>query len=233
MTAHTTRPLRRALTAAAALGLMAAAAPAAAATGPGPAAATGPASVSATASASTGAPARPYDRLLPVADLSAQRLLTADQVAASKYRYPAPPGGGTDSPIDDPVRERQVLEAVAARARELGADPEATVRVFRDQIEANKLVQRDLFRRWDADPAQAPTERPDLAKVRLEINRINGELVRAIADSAGARAERSCAGWLTAAAAHTRHDRRLDALHTAALERSLRSVCAATPDGRR
>ncbi|MEU1670044.1 chorismate mutase [Streptomyces sparsogenes] len=224
MTAPTTRPLRRALTAAAILGLIATAAPAAAATGPGPAAATGPASVSASvsapASASTGAPARPYDRLLPVADLSAQRLLTADQVAASKW--------GTDSPIDDPVRERQVLEAVAAQARELGADPEATVRVFRDQIEANKLVQRELFRRWDADPAQAPTERPDLSKVRLEINRINGELVRAIADSAGARAERSCAGWLTVAAAHTRHDRRLDALHTAALERSLRSVCAAT-----
>ncbi|MER6143390.1 chorismate mutase [Streptomyces sparsogenes] len=229
MTAHTTRPLRRALTAPAALGLIATAAPAAAATAPGSAAATGPASVSAsvsaTASVSAGAQARPYDRLLPVADLSAQRLLTADQVAASKW--------GTDSPIDDPVRERQVLEAVAAQARDLGADPEATVRVFRDQIEANKLVQRGLFRRWDADPAQAPTERPDLSKVRLEINRINGELVRALADSAGARAERSCAGRLTAAAAHTRHDRRLDALHTAALERSLRSVCAATPAGRR
>ncbi|MFI0733942.1 gamma subclass chorismate mutase AroQ [Streptomyces sp. NPDC021225] len=211
--------LRHALTAAAALGLLATAAPGA----------TAAPAVSAAAPASVSAPALPYGRLLPIADLSAQRLLTADQVAQAKYRYAAPPRGGTDSPIDDPERERQVLEAVAEQARALGADPEATVRIFRDQIEANKLVQRGLYRRWEADPTQAPTERPDLSKVRLEINRINGELVRAIADSARARAEPSCAGWLTVAAVRVRHDRRLDALHTVALERALRSVCA--PNG--
>ncbi|WP_107426127.1 chorismate mutase, partial [Streptomyces milbemycinicus] len=178
-----------------------------------------PASASVPALASV--PAPPYGRLLPIADLSAQRLLTADQVAAAKW--------GTDSPIDDPERERQVLEAVAEQARALGADPEATVRIFRDQIEANKLVQRGLYRKWEADPAQAPTERPDLSKVRLEINRINGELVRAIADSARPRAERSCTGRLTVAALRVRHDRQLDALHTVALERALPSVCA--PNG--
>ncbi|WP_414930950.1 hypothetical protein [Streptomyces sp. Je 1-369] len=46
---------------------------------------------------------------------------------------------------------------------------------------ARTLVQRGLFRRWDADPSQAPTERPDLAGVRKEINRVNGELVRSAA----------------------------------------------------
>ncbi|MES4906494.1 MULTISPECIES: chorismate mutase [unclassified Streptomyces] len=206
------RALRHALTAAAALGLLAAAAPGA----------TAAPAVSTAAPASASAPALPYGRLLPIADLSAQRLLTADQVAAAKW--------GTDSPIDDPERERQVLEAVAEQARALGADPEATVRIFRDQIEANKVVQRGLYRRWEADPAQAPTERPDLSKVRLEINRINGELVRAVADSARARAERSCTGRLTVAALRVRHDRQLDALHSAALERALRSVCA-PPNG--
>ncbi|MGW3571193.1 gamma subclass chorismate mutase AroQ [Streptomyces sp. NPDC000941] len=217
--------LRHALTAVAALGLLATAAPGAAAAGPASAAV--PASASAPASASV--PAPPYGRLLPIADLSAQRLLTADQVAAAKYRYAAPPRGGTDSPIDDPERERQVLEAVAEQARALGADPQATVRIFRDQIEANKLVQRGLHHRWEADPAQAPTERPDLSKVRLEINRINGELVRAVADSERARAERSCTGRLTVAALRVRHDRQLDALHSVALERALPSVCA--PNG--
>ncbi|MDX3228119.1 gamma subclass chorismate mutase AroQ [Streptomyces sp. ME19-01-6] len=221
--------LCRALTAAAALGLMAAAAPGAAAAEAALAVSVAAPASAAPASASAGAATRPYGRLLPIADLSAQRLLTADQVAAAKYGYAAPPRGGTGSPIDDPVRERQVLESVAEQARALGADPEATVRIFRDQIEANKAVQRGLFRRWEADPAQAPTERPDLTKVRLEINRINGELVRAIADSAKARAQRSCTGWLTAAAARVRLDRRLDALHTVALKRALRSVCA--PNG--
>ncbi|MFI1328559.1 chorismate mutase [Streptomyces sp. NPDC020845] len=203
--------LRHALTAVAALGLLATAAPGAAAAG----------AVSVAAPASASVPAPPYGRLLPITDLSAQRLLTADQVAQAKW--------GTDSPIDDPERERQVLEAVAEQARALGADPEATVRIFRDQIEANKLVQRGLYRRWEADPAQAPTERPDLSKVRLEINRINGELVRAIAGSERARAERSCTGLLTVAALRVRHDRQLDALHSVALERALPSVCA--PNG--
>ncbi|MEV7192099.1 chorismate mutase [Streptomyces sp. NPDC093510] len=160
----------------------------------------------------------PYVRLRPLADLSAQRLATADLVAAAKY--------GTDSPIDDPARERQVLDAVADQAREIGADPAVTVRIFRDQIEANKVVQRGLFRRWDADPSQAPTHRPDLAEVRKEINRVNGELVRGIAASPEARTAPYCGGVLTAAAAQVRHEHRLDALHSVALGRALRSVCA-------
>ncbi|MET9544958.1 gamma subclass chorismate mutase AroQ [Streptomyces sp. NPDC006627] len=162
-----------------------------------------------------------YARLHALAELSARRLATADLVAAAKY--------GTGSPIDDAAREMQVLDAAARSAREAGGDPEATVRIFRDQIEANKVVQRELFRRWDATPSkvpQAPQERPDLAEVREEINRINTDLVRGIAASAGARTAPSCGGVLTAATAHVRHTDRLDALHALALGRALRSVCA-------
>ncbi|MGW5860824.1 chorismate mutase [Streptomyces sp. NPDC055239] len=166
------------------------------------------------------ASAGPYARLHPLVDLAAQRLATADLVAAAKY--------GTESPIDDPAREQQVLDDVARQARELGADPEATVRIFRDQIEANKVVQRELHRRWDADPAQAPTpeERPDLAEVRKEINRVNGELVRGIADSPSARSAPSCRGLLAVAGLRVRHERQLDVVHTVALGRALPSVCA-------
>lgn len=160
----------------------------------------------------------PHGQLRPLAALSAQRLATGDLVAAAKW--------GTGGPIDDPVRERQVLDAVAARARQLGADPEATVRIFRDQIEASKVVQRGLHRRWEADPSRAPAERPDLSEVREEINRINGELVRAVAASPNARSAPSCRPLLAANAARVRHQRQLDALHTVALARALRSVCA-------
>ncbi|MGW7019823.1 chorismate mutase [Streptomyces decoyicus] len=158
-----------------------------------------------------------YGRLGPLAGLSAERLATGDLVAAAKW--------GTGGPIDDPAREREVLDAVADQARRLGADPAATVRIFRDQIEASKVVQRGLHRRWHADPAQAPTTRPDLDEVRKEINRINGELVRAIARSPHARSAPYCAPLLTVAAAQVRHERHLDGLHTMALARSLRSVC--------
>jgi chorismate mutase len=178
----------------------------------------------AVAQASTSVPAAaaavrtgPYAGLRTIADLSAQRLATADLVAAAKY--------GTGSPIDDPAREKQVLDAVAQQARDLGADPDATVRIFRDQIEANKLVQQELFRRWEADPSQGPKERPDLTEVRQEINHVNDALVHAVADSARARSAPYCGGLLTVSAAHVRLERQLDALHTAALARSLPSVC--------
>lgn len=162
--------------------------------------------------------AAPVTALHTVADLAARRLATADLVAAAKY--------GTGAPIDDPVRERQVLDAVARQARDIGADPQETVRVFRDQIEANKLVQRALFHQWDTHPAEAPTERPDLTRVREEINRVNAALVHALADSAPSRHAPSCDGRLVAAAAHVRHERALDSLHATALARSLPSVCA-------
>ncbi|GGV29235.1 chorismate mutase [Streptomyces spectabilis] len=161
--------------------------------------------------------AGPYGQLRTLAALSADRLATADLVAAAKY--------GTGSPIDDPAREQQVLDAVSRQAVEAGGDPESTVRVFRDQIEANKLVQRALHRQWDADPSSAPTERPDLGKVREEINRVNGELVRALAASAPTRTAPYCDGLLTAATAHVRHARGLDTLHATALRRALPSVC--------
>ncbi|MFJ9416499.1 chorismate mutase [Streptomyces sp. NPDC101227] len=166
----------------------------------------------------TAPPASPYSRLRPLAELSAERLATADLVAAAKW--------GTGSPIDDPARERAVLDAVAEQARRSGADPEATVRIFRDQIEANKIVQRGLFREWDADPSRAPAERPDLDEVRKEINRINGALVTAVAESPRARSAPYCGPLLSGAAVRVRHERRLDALHTVALARALRSVCA-------
>ncbi|MFK8845299.1 chorismate mutase [Streptomyces sp. Ac-502] len=155
--------------------------------------------------------------LRPLAVLSAQRLATADLVAAAKW--------GTGSPVDDPVREQQVLDAVARQAAELGTDPRRTARIFRDQIEANKTVQRGLHRRWTADPAQVPGERPDLGEVREEINRVNDALVRAIAASGAARTSPRCVPSLVGAAAHVRREQRLDALHTVALARSVRSVC--------
>ncbi|GKQ36846.1 chorismate mutase [Streptomyces sp. A012304] len=185
--------------------LVAAAATAALLTAPGTAtAAPRPAGISASA-------------LHPVAALSAERLATADLVAAAKW--------GTDSPIDDPAREQQVLDTVAALAEQAGADPDEVREVFRDQIEANKIVQRGLFRRWTAHPDQAPTSRPDLAVVRQTINRINTDLVTALAATAPERTTPVCRPELALAVLQVHHERHPDALHTRALVRSLASVC--------
>ncbi|MEV7872186.1 gamma subclass chorismate mutase AroQ [Streptomyces sp. NPDC088124] len=163
-------------------------------------------------------PAGPFGRLYLLAELSARRLATADLVAAAKR--------GTGSPVDAPERERQVLSTAARRAQELGADPVVTVRIFRDQIEANKDVQRELLRRWDAEPAHAPSERPDLAGVRAEIDRIDAGLVRAVAGSAQDRTAPRCDRLLTAAAVRAAAGQRPDSAHPRALGRALGSVCA-------
>lgn len=162
-------------------------------------------------------PARPS--LEPLTRLSAERVLIADQVAAAKYR--------TGQPIDDPAREQQVLDGVAAQARALGTDPDEVVAVFRDQIEASKVVQRGLFRIWDAEPSKAPTSSPDLSVVRVEINRVSGELVQAIADTEALRTSPQCGGRLLAAYLNTDRTMRLDTLHSIALGRSLPHVCEA------
>ncbi len=197
---RTTTPLRTAVIAAAALFAL-----------PGTAAAA-PAhdTTAATSTART-------DPLRPVASLAADRLATADLVAAAKW--------GTDSPIDDPAREQVVLDAVAAQARQIGADPDEMRRIFRDQIEANKVVQRGLYRRWTTHPDQAPTTKPDLNVVRETINRINTDLVQAVADTTARRTSPICRPELTVAAAEVTLTKHTDLLHTAALTRALPSIC--------
>ncbi|GGT98232.1 chorismate mutase [Streptomyces coeruleorubidus] len=158
--------------------------------------------------------------LTPVTGLLAQRLLLADKVAAAKY--------GTDTPIDDPEREARILDDVRTRAAGLGLDPDAVAAVFRDQIEANKLVQRGLYARWDANPGERPTERPDLAKeVRPALDRITTQLLAALDGTERARALPSCGPRLATAAGWSAYTHRLDALHLKGLGRALPSVCAA------
>ncbi|WDV49981.1 chorismate mutase [Streptomyces coeruleorubidus] len=156
--------------------------------------------------------------LTPVTELLAQRLLLADKVAAAKY--------GTDTPIDDPEREARILDDVRARAVGLGLDPDAVAAVFQDQIEANKLVQRGLYARWDANPGERPTERPDLAKeVRPALDRITTQLLAALDDTERDRALPSCGPRLATAAGWSAYTHRLDALHLKGLGRALPSVC--------
>jgi chorismate mutase len=157
--------------------------------------------------------------LLPLVRLSAERLLLADKVAAAKW--------GTGQPIDDPAREQQILDYVARRSVELGIDPVVAQRIFRDQIEAGKIVQRGLFQSWAADPGRQPTQRPDLSReVRPVLDRITNELLDQIKDTAPVRARPSCEGRLIGAYGRVGREDRLDGLHWAGLARALPDVCA-------
>ncbi|UED85552.1 gamma subclass chorismate mutase AroQ [Streptomyces profundus] len=173
----------------------------------------------------------PASPLRALTELSAQRLATADRVAAAKWI------GG--DPIDDPAREREVIRLARAEARRAGTDPDVVARVFRDQIDANKLVQRALHGRWQADPGTAPPAAGDggnageLSAVRAEIDRLNADLLTELAELAElteateGRAGADCPAQRGLALDETRDRRGLDPLHTRALGHALRSVCPA------
>jgi chorismate mutase len=159
--------------------------------------------------------------LLALTDVAAQRVLLADTVAAAKW--------GTAAPIDDPVREKAVLDAAVAKATQLGVDPMFARVVFTDQIEANKAVQNGLYSQWRAHPDRAPTTRPDLGQVRPILDRITDQLLVDLKVTVQIRTEPSCAGQLTATRHRVEHTRHLDPLHEGALTRALSSLCRERP----
>ncbi|SEQ93412.1 chorismate mutase [Lentzea albida] len=161
-----------------------------------------------------------FGRLGPLTDLVVERLLVSDDVAASKF--------GTASPIEDPVREEQVLQQVRAQAVGAGVDPEAAAVFFRDQITASKVVQKGLFARWTAHPEEAPTTRPDLAQIRVRLDQLTTALLGQLKATEGVRAQHvPCTVQLVLATTSATVLQDLDGLHREALGSAVRSTCAA------
>lgn len=158
--------------------------------------------------------------LTPLVGLAAERILLADKVAAAKF--------GTDTPIEDPVRERQVLDQAAALATQAGIDVTDTVEFFRAQIEMSKVVQRGLFELWTAHPELAPTERPDLGtEVRPQLDRITTEFIDQLVATQDLRGPSvRCKVPLVLSAARTDLRYHLDQLHARALRGAIEPVCA-------
>ncbi|HZX03271.1 gamma subclass chorismate mutase AroQ [Kribbella sp.] len=102
-------------------------------------------------------------------ELVIQRILVGDDVAASKYF--------SGKPVDDPVREQQILTSVRASAAQLGIDPDATAAFFQAQIDASKVVQRGLLAYWAAHPDKAPTSGPDLNVIRQKLDALTTQLL--------------------------------------------------------
>lgn len=185
---------------------------------------TAPQAMATSAGANTGSingtvqAARPLGALGPLTDLVIERIRVSDDVAASKF--------GTDSPIEDPVREEQVLAQVRTQADAAGVEPDAAVAFFRDQITASKIVQKGLFARWIAHPEEAPTTRPDLGPIREQLDRLTADLLQELKDTEELRDEPvACTVQLALAAGSGAALERLDTLHRQALRTAAQSVC--------
>ncbi|TPG34894.1 chorismate mutase [Mycolicibacterium hodleri] len=155
--------------------------------------------------------------LFALVDAAAQRLLTADAVAASKW--------ATGAAIEDPARERQVIEAVTAAAGEKGVDSGYVARAFRNQIDATVAVQYDLFSGWKLDPVAAPTTAPDLSDSRAAIDTLNRAMVSEIAGQWDALHSPLCLRDLDAARSAVVDERSLDDIYRRALTFATRSYC--------
>lgn len=157
----------------------------------------------------------PWD---PVLAVVADRLATADTVAASKYV--------AKGPVEDPARERVVLDAATAGGAARGLDPAGVAAVVGDQIAASKVVQYGLLEDWTDRPTTAPGASPDLAGVRTTLDAVTTRLVDALALASPARTDPACRTSVAAAGDRVATARTLDPLHRRGLHRALRSLCA-------
>jgi chorismate mutase len=164
--------------------------------------------------------AEPVSPLYELVDVAAQRLSTADPVAAYKWI-----NGG---PITDPQRADQVLDAVGADATAHGIDPQFVRTIFGDQIDATEGIEYTRFGQWKFDPVTAPTVAPDLSESRSAIDGFNNAMVDEVALQWNSLHGPGCAADLTSAKAAVVAAHQLDALYEHALSSATQSYCLLT-----
>jgi chorismate mutase len=125
------------------------------------------------------------DKLQPLVETSAQRLVLAEQVALAKW--------DTGTPVEDATREAQVIASAIRAGESRGLDQKAVSNCFRAQIEANKLVQYSLLAEWRR-VGKAPDHAPvNLAgTIRPELDQVQTALIAELAETSGVRASASC-----------------------------------------
>lgn len=150
-------------------------------------------------------------------DAAAQRLQTADPVAANKWL--------TGGPITDPARVKQVLAAVSKDAESAGVSTDYVGEVFTNQINATEGIEYRRFADWKFGATAAPTSAPDLSESRAVIDGLNHQIVSQIAVQWPLLHSPDCPAALTAAKAAVATERAFDDLYRTALDVATRSYC--------
>ncbi len=84
--------------------------------------------------------------------------------------------------IDDPERERRLLDELERRGRQLQLPPAETRRLMQAQIDAGKLIQRADCEAWRLDEREPFSDVPGLqSELRPKIDRASEELLSAYA----------------------------------------------------
>jgi chorismate mutase len=160
------------------------------------------------------------EKLQPLVETSAHRLMIAEQVALAKR--------DSGAPVEDPPREAQVIHSAVQAGEARGLDEASVAAFFRAQIEANKIVQYSLLADWrrhgDA-PVHAPIS--SMSSVRSELDQIQSLLIAELADTAAIRARATCrADIATAVGTYlSRHKQEAGQLQAIALDRAMGAAC--------
>ncbi len=127
------------------------------------------------------------ERLLVLMD---QRLAVAVDVAQAKWN--------SGAPIDDPVRERQILDDLsAALTGANAADKLAIRRFFQAQFDAGKIIQRDLHAQWRQQQHARFVHPPELARdIRPKLDQLTPQLLDALAQVRPLLVQGNAYAWL-------------------------------------
>lgn len=180
----------------------------------------GTASAGLSSIAITTAHSNPLDALTALVDAAAQRLQTADLVAAAKYV--------AGNPIEDPKREQQIINTVVEEANASHIDPQYIATIFRDQIDATTSVEYTRVAQWKLNPESAPTVAPDLADLRKTIDGLNRLMMNEIIAQWETLHSPMCMLELDRAMRNVVSTRALDGTYQAALSYATRSYCRQT-----
>lgn len=111
------------------------------------------------------------DNLLTLVD---QRLDVAVKVAQTKWN--------SGAPINDPARERQILDDLTASLKTADTQEKSfTRRFFQAQFDAGKIIQVALHAQWRQEAHARFANPPDLARdIRPELDRLTPLLIDAL-----------------------------------------------------
>jgi cyclohexadienyl dehydratase len=111
--------------------------------------------------------------LVTLYQLVDQRLSHMKDVAAYKWH--------NQLPIEDPQREKLVIENAARVANEVGLEQQASRTFFLEQIAAAKAIQHSWFYEWQRTSASLPASPANLNDtIRPELIRLGNQIIRQI-----------------------------------------------------
>jgi chorismate mutase len=125
------------------------------------------------------------DQFQPLVEISARRLIVADQVALAKW--------DSGAAVEDVPREAKVISDAVRDGEAKGLDRAQVSSFFKAQIEANKIVQYNLLADWHRSgraPAHAPINL--VTTVRPELDQMQIALIDELARTAAIRSSATC-----------------------------------------